>query len=382
MPGTGRGSRFWQQGQLLDQARRTLAGGEASHWEGRVVTTGGQDIRIDWQCVRFSRQTVHHLLFLLDDITERKRAEEALQESETKFRGIVDTVVSGVILIDASGKILYANKRMSIFFGYAPDAIIGVSYPDLTDGTQTDEAVALLGSLINGASEHIETDRLYRRQDGTTFWGNFSGTRMLRPDGSLWALVGVITDISERKLTEEALQEKANDLAESETRFRKLFEMSPYAILVFEEDRFIDCNAATLALLGLQDKSEVVGRSPADLSPALQPDGRASDEKAATIVIQAYEVGSCLFEWEHIRTGGEHFLAEVTLTRIFHRERKMLHVVWRDITEQKLAQSMLAARMRLSELAGGSTTDEIMRFALDEAEALTGSTIGSLPFSG
>lgn len=129
-------------------------------------------------------------------------------------------------------------------------------------------------------------------------------------------------------------------LRESEMRFRKLFEDSAEAILIIEDDVFVECNQAALAMLRLTDPKLVLNIPPKSLSPEFQPDGRRSDEKAAELIAQAFERGSNLFEWEHLRADGEPFMAEVLLTPIVDKDRHRLHVVWRDITERKQAEQL------------------------------------------
>ena len=126
-----------------------------------------------------------------------------------------------------------------------------------------------------------------------------------------------------------------SELLESEARFRRLFEDSAEATLIIENDAFIDCNRAALAMLRYDSVRQIRRTHPGDISPRVQPDGRLSAEKAEEMIALAFREGSNLFEWEHLRVDGEPFIAEVSLTPIYHHDRKLLHVVWRDITERK-----------------------------------------------
>ena len=171
-------------------------------------------------------------------------------------------------------------------------------------------------------------------------------------------------------------------LRESEARFRRLFEDTAEAVLLMEGGRFIDCNRAALAMLRRESVDEVRGLSPDRISPEYQPDGRPSGQKSAALLAAAFEQGNQLFEWEHVRADGEHFFVEVLLTPILSRDRQLLHVVWRDIGERKRAESLLRARVRLNDIARERSLDDMMQAALDEAEALTNSTIGFFHFLG
>ena len=144
---------------------------------------------------------------IISDITDRKLAEEALRESEEKLRVIFDTVYSGMILVDATGTITFANRRMAEMFGHDMEEFIGSSYPEYVHETQSDEGKQKMLQLIRGDIDHVFVERLYRRKDGTVFWGQISGSRLCHPDGSFSSLVYIITDISEKKKLEAQLQQ-------------------------------------------------------------------------------------------------------------------------------------------------------------------------------
>ncbi len=151
------------------------------------------------------------------ELSNRKRLETELRQSEEKLRGIFDTVYSGIILVDAQGVITFANRRMGEMLGAPPEELVGTPYLRYAHGTQSPEAAERMRQLISGDVDHVFVERLYRRIDGTTFWGLLSGRRLFYPDGSFWALVGVIHDISDQKRTEAALRE-------SEQKYREIFE--------------------------------------------------------------------------------------------------------------------------------------------------------------
>ena len=143
----------------------------------------------------------------ISDITDRKLAEEVLRESEEKLRVIFDTVYSGMILVDATGTITFANRRMAEMFGHDMEEFIGSSYPELIHETQSDEGEQKMLQLIRGDIDHVFLERLYRKKDGTVFWGHLSGSRLCHLDGSFSSLVGVITDITEKKELAVQLQQ-------------------------------------------------------------------------------------------------------------------------------------------------------------------------------
>ena len=138
-----------------------------------------------------------------------------------------------------------------------------------------------------------------------------------------------------------AVKRRTADLRESEERFRRLFEDTRQPIMLVEDGRFIAANAASLAMLRMSSPEQFIGRTPPDISPLRQPDGRLSSEKVVEVIAKAFEQGSNDFEWEHLRADGEHFIAHVLVTPIRLGGRDLLHVVWSDVTAQKRAEQQL-----------------------------------------
>ncbi|MFQ5608385.1 MAG: PAS domain S-box protein, partial [Candidatus Zixiibacteriota bacterium] len=159
-------------------------------------------------------------------------------------------------------------------------------------------------------------------------------------EGEVARIAGALQDITERKEAEEALKA-------SEDTYRTLFEKSADSILIIEGDKFVDCNQATVDMLGYRNKQELLETHPSQLSPEFQPDGRSSYEKANEMMAIAFKRGSHRFEWDHIRQNGEVFPVEVLLTAAPMRDRMFLHVVWRDITERKRLEELESRAARL-----------------------------------
>ncbi|MEG4342599.1 AAA family ATPase [Microcoleus sp. A003_D6] len=143
---------------------------------------------------------------------------------------------------------------------------------------------------------------------------------------------------------EAKVEERTQELQQSEARFRQLYEQSGDAILLLDGDAFIDCNPATVKMMRCNDKTQLLSLHPAQLSPEIQPDGRNSFEKAKEITAIAFSRGSHRFEWMHQRTDGEDFWVEVLLTVIPLDGKEILHTVWREIGDRKQAESALHSK--------------------------------------
>jgi two-component system, cell cycle sensor histidine kinase and response regulator CckA len=138
--------------------------------------------------------------------------------------------------------------------------------------------------------------------------------------------------------------------------YRELFERSADAILFIEGETFVDCNDAAVRMMRCRSRDELLSTHPSELSPEVQPDGRASFEKASEMIAIALERGSHRFEWEHMRADGEVFPVEVLLTAVGER----LHVVWRDLSERKQLEAKLREAQKMEivgRLAAGIAHD-------------------------
>ncbi len=135
---------------------------------------------------------------------ERRLAEmeQALRDRENRLRTIFETSHAGIILVNPQGVITYANQRMADLFGCSLGELIGSTYPEHVHPDQRYAGDQKMRQLIAGEIDAVALERHYIRKDGSDFWGFLSGRRQEDEAGNLVSLVGVISDITERKLME------------------------------------------------------------------------------------------------------------------------------------------------------------------------------------
>ncbi|KAB2945127.1 MAG: sensory transduction histidine kinase [Candidatus Methanoperedens nitroreducens] len=139
----------------------------------------------------------------------------------------------------------------------------------------------------------------------------------------------VVIILSERIAKDEKL------LRDNEEEYRMLYEGSSDAVMMLDEDGFFDCNDATLRIFGFSKKEEFTKIHPKDVSPLYQPDGAYSLESANNKIAEAFRKGSNRFEWVHQRKNGDEFQADVLLTALQFRNKRVLQATIRDITQSK-----------------------------------------------
>jgi PAS domain S-box-containing protein len=141
-------------------------------------------------------------------LEERTRA---LQESEQRFKQLVDVAQEGIWVADDRGVITYVNQRMADLLGYANGSILGRPVYDFIDADSQPGAKHTLSR--RGSRPGQSQDLRFRRRDGNLLWGLVSSSPILGKDGALVGTVGMVTDITERKGTEDQLRRSAARLA-------------------------------------------------------------------------------------------------------------------------------------------------------------------------
>jgi PAS domain S-box-containing protein len=269
---------------------------------------------------------------------ERAKAEQALLEREQQLRSLGDNLPNGFIyqyeLTGGQSRFRYVSAGIESALGHNAEHLIadaGILFAQIPRAARAEYAGAQAASAesLSDFSAVLPFDR----PDGQRRWFLVQSRPRRSADGGvIWD--GLALDVTEKRDADIRLQE-------SERRFRCLFEDTKEAITLVEDGRFIDANQAALAMLRMDGLDSLRHLMPADISPERQPDEQLSAVKAEEMVRIAFEAGSHQFEWEHVRANGEHFFAEVLVTAISFGQRRLLHVVWRDITDKKRAEAEL-----------------------------------------
>jgi len=179
-----------------------------------------------------------------------------------------------------------------------------------------------------------------------------------------------VVDITERKQME-------NELKQSETKFRNLFESANDAIFIMDDKVFRDCNTKTEIVFGC-GQDDIIGHSPAEFSPLMQPDGRLSSEKSMEKIHAALKGNPQFFYWQHQRYDGTPIDAEVSLNKIEIGGEECLQAIVRDISDQKRIENDLKSSLSLLEVTLESIHNGILTVSREGAVIKTNATFADM----
>jgi PAS domain S-box-containing protein len=166
-----------------------------SDGETRWISTHGRPIfDADWTLIAMQG--------VCQDITDRKRAEEALRESEERARRtLVEQMLAGVVECDAGGKFVMVNQRYCDITGYTEAELRGMVITDITHPDDLPNCIKLFGRLLE-TGESFVSEKRYIRRDGSDVWVNNNVSPVYDADGKIEKAVAVVTDITDRKRAE------------------------------------------------------------------------------------------------------------------------------------------------------------------------------------
>ncbi|MEI6308743.1 MAG: PAS domain S-box protein [bacterium] len=258
------------------------------------------------------------------DITERKRAEEALRESEVLQRILLDNLPAGVVIVDPVTRVIErVNDHVASLFGAPVDHLVGQRCHSLLCPTSEGACPVLdLGQDVDNS------DRVMLRMDGSRL-PILKTVKRIQLNGKE-KLLECFVDVSERKRVEEALRE-------SEERYRQLFELASDALFLSATDTglIVEANAVASELYGY-DRDELLTKKSIELS-AEPGETERSIHEAQITPDQVVRIPLRL----HRKKDGTVFPVEITARSLFVKGRRLLLAAARDITDRKQLEEQI-----------------------------------------
>ena len=206
------------------------------------------------------------ILLAIEDITERKKVEKALEANEAKYRELVQNANSIILRMDPKGNVTFFNEFAQMFFGYTEEEMLGCSVVG-TIVPETESSGRDLDFMIKDIGIHpekyINNENENMRRNGERVWVAWTNKAIRDGNGKVIEILCIGNDITEHRQLESLLEE-------SEERYRRLFETANDGILLLEkhEGKVTHANTAATEMLGYS-KEECIGKKLQDIGVSL-----------------------------------------------------------------------------------------------------------------
>ncbi|MCX6081600.1 MAG: PAS domain S-box protein [Chloroflexi bacterium] len=360
---------------VLEQANRALAGKETSPVEHRILHKDGS---LRWiRNAPVPRYDEHARLIaydgLITDITERKKNEMYIRESESKYRALFEASLDAIFLESLQGRILDCNPAACSLLGYEKGELLNMDVADLLPPEIANNLPAVISKeLVDGG---IIMETFNRRKDGQLIACEIS-TRLIAMSGEQ-RVIAFVHDLTERNLAEKArlghmeaetraaaaetawqiMEKEVTErrqvevaLRESEKRYRTLVDTSPDAIFyISPEMRVIFCNQRAAELYGAENPGQMLGMNVLYLFGLENYPWIPSEKEIAHF---AKDWGVRGQELTLTKKDGSHFPAEVGASLVVNEQDEPIGIICivRDITIRKSMEQFMVRTERLTAL--------------------------------
>jgi PAS domain S-box-containing protein len=290
--------------------------------------------------VRDETGGVSGVVLVFRDQTEERAAQQALAESESRFRTLFDASPLAVGLYDLDGHLVRCNPTMMHLLGYTQEELAEM------DPTHPDDRLSgaeLFVQLVSGKIGRYQREKRYVRKDGSVLWAQLTAAPILGADGRPEYVTLVFEDITERRRAEESLRE-------NEERFRGLFEHSLSGValheIVLDEQGnpvdyiFLDANPAFETLTGLR-VADILGRRVTEVLPGIE--GSPFIETYGQVALTGESVS---FEQLSEPLGRHYYI------NAYRLGENRFATVFMDISERRRAEEALRESEELLRMAG------------------------------
>ncbi|MBE0480923.1 MAG: PAS domain S-box protein [Dehalococcoidia bacterium] len=359
---------FLPEGNTGDQVERVYrAANEGGYFRGvtRVKRKDGKIIDVEYTITRIPGKEPFEYVTSCRDVTEQRRIERVLRESEQKYRNIVELAPDAIITIDLKGRVTSCNSAFTSLTGYSRDQIIGKYITELPTVRIEDTLLYSKGlaSVVRGQVPRPIIEFAWVHKDGSRRLGEARVSLMKVGDEEVGIQV-IAADITQRKLHEQALRdahdeletrvkERTSDLAraneqlsrevldrknaetalrQSEQLYSALLSNLTDALFLFQDDRITWCNSTASHLFGYS-REELIGKG-ADFFCI----GVGNLKEFARTVTDAGNGGTARRVMRFVRKDGNTADIEYSLSRIPGKDPVQTIIVARDVTERRRAE--------------------------------------------
>ena len=272
-----------------------------------------------------------HMVGTHTDITQYMGVEDALRESERKFRELFNNIDDPIFLIEITkeimpGAFIEVNDKACSHLGYAREELLTMSLIDIRPSGSRDEIANNMAKLLT--SRHAIFEALLVKKDDSLVNVEFNA-HIYNLDGKE-VILSIARDITDRKRHQSLMEE-------SEQRYAKLIDLSPDAIIISDLNEILFCNRAALDMLGLNDKNELIGTHYINY---IDPEYRGVINKLIKKLDKKRNYTQ-RGEIKLIRSDGSTVDIEVASTDLNYKDTRAMLSIVRDISERKKTEKKL-----------------------------------------
>ncbi|MDD5634813.1 MAG: PAS domain-containing sensor histidine kinase, partial [Candidatus Omnitrophica bacterium] len=308
--------------RVLSKKAQTLG-----HYENPVLTKKGEERLISWNNIllKDDRGKIIGHLSSGEDVTEHKKAEEAVHLNREYFKALIENSSDITVVVDKNGYIKYASPSVERYGGYKPEEIISKSIFTFIHPADVPRAIVDFGKSVLVKRNVYNKFRILRKDGSERIFEGMGKNLLNNP--YIEGFIMNVHDATERKKAEEALRI-------SEENYRTIFNSANEGIAVHhpETGEIIDANAKIVDIFGYNTKEEFLKHSLKSLSSGKD---HYNEQTGVECIKKAMRSGSQMFEWQCKKKNGERFWAEVSLKAVKIEGEDRVLAVLRDITEQK-----------------------------------------------
>jgi two-component system, cell cycle sensor histidine kinase and response regulator CckA len=305
----------------------------ASGGEPEVLDTYVGALRI-WLHISVYSPMAGHFVAIFDNITERRRAEEALRESEAELRAMFELASVGIAQADpATGRWVRVNQRLCDITGYSAEEMLQLQIPDITHPEDRQADSKAFERVVRGEAPAYRMEKRYLRKDGTETWVNVNMNVIRDAAGQPVRTMAIIEDINERKRATE-------ELRRGEQRLHRFYDSGLLGVIYWNMNgKITDANDKFLEMVGYTREDLLHGRI--DWTHMTPAEFQERDQES---VAELVATGSNRrpFEKEYIRKDGNR--VPILIAGAMLDERRLDGIAFvLDITDRKRGERALRA---------------------------------------
>jgi len=262
------------------------------------------------------------------DITQRKEIENALRESEGKFRKIYEEGPFGMSLVNSEFKFTMANRTFCDITGYSESELRELTFRDITYPDDKDLGIESIRKLIKGEIPVFKSEKRYVRKDGSVIWGAITVAANFDKDGKFLYNLAIVEDITKRRHAENELR-----------KLSRAVEQSPVSIIITDLIGNIEYVNPNFTEITGYTSAEIIGKN-----PSIIKSGETSPDEYKLLWETIISGNTWHGEFCNRKKNGEHFFESASISPIKDSNGTITHylAVKEDITKRKVFEEQIS----------------------------------------